>query len=100
MSSELEQAFAIFDRNKDGRISKDEVRNVLMETGVSFTGGQLETFMKKLDTNGKNIRRPHECVMLVHYIPIYMTQLLYTYALRHNVLLPIALPNFRKDPVA
>ena len=49
----MERAFAIFDKNKDGKISKEEVGNVLSESDIQFSPGQLDMFMRKLDKDGK-----------------------------------------------
>ena len=48
----MKVAFSVFDRNKDGKISKDELAGVLKEADVVFTDEQLTDFMERVDKDG------------------------------------------------
>ena len=48
----MKVAFSVFDRNEDGKISKDELAEVLKEADVVFTDEQLTDFMEKVDKDG------------------------------------------------
>ena len=50
----MEQAFKAFDKNDDGRITKDELGDVLKDMNVEPTEAELNDFMKKVDTDGKH----------------------------------------------
>ena len=49
----MEQAFKVFDKNDDGRISKDEMKEVLSDIGIEISETELNDFMKRVDTDGK-----------------------------------------------
>ena len=51
--SSIERAFAVFDRDSDGSVTREEVEAVLREADVSFTDKQITKFMQKLDNDGK-----------------------------------------------
>ncbi|CAD5114333.1 DgyrCDS3470 [Dimorphilus gyrociliatus] len=57
---DLQSAFLIFDQNKDGKITKDELQSVLEEAGADFTTNQIETFMKRVDADGNGSIDYHE----------------------------------------
>ena len=50
----MEQAFKRFDKNDDGRITKDELKEVIKDMGVEPSEEELDTFMKQVDTDGEN----------------------------------------------
>ena len=51
----MKVAFSVFDRNEDGKISKEELAEVLKEAEVVFTEDQLNDFIERVDKNGKSI---------------------------------------------
>lgn len=46
------QAFRLFDRNGDGKISKDELKYVLNDDGVQEAAKDMAELMKEIDQNG------------------------------------------------
>ncbi|CAM9771764.1 unnamed protein product, partial [Choristocarpus tenellus] len=48
----LRQHFAQFDVDKDGQISKNELRNVLEGLGETVSESQLQTSMNAADSDG------------------------------------------------
>jgi len=49
---DMQRAFKVFDKNDDGRISKDELKEVLKSAMVDASDEQMDMFMKKVDTDG------------------------------------------------
>lgn len=49
---DMQRAFKVFDKNDDGRISKEELKDVLKEAKVDASDEQLEQFMAKVDADG------------------------------------------------
>lgn len=49
---EMEEAFAVFDVDKDGYITKSELRQVMNRLGESLTDEQLDAMIKEADTDG------------------------------------------------
>ena len=58
-STDLERAFKVFDKNQDGRISKEELEDVLKGAGIDTTEQQLDEFMQKIDLDSKYIVKPN-----------------------------------------
>jgi len=50
--NDMKKAFAYFDKNSDGKISKEELKDVLKEANVNFNDEQLSEFMRRIDTDG------------------------------------------------
>ena len=51
--SELKQAFDMFDKNHDGKISSEELGCVLRTLGHNSSTREVEEMIKNVDTNGK-----------------------------------------------
>ena len=49
---EAEDMFRIYDKNKDGFISHDELKEVLSELDVNFTDIEIKEMMDNFDTDG------------------------------------------------
>ena len=56
----MEEAFAVFDVDKDGYITKSELRQVMNRLGESLTDEQLDAMIREADTDGdgKIVIRP------------------------------------------
>ena len=50
--SELEEAFHMFDKNRDGRITKEELGTVLKSLGSNPTDTELEDLINNVDKDG------------------------------------------------
>ena len=48
----ISQAFAVFDKDGDGFISADELRNVMNSLGENLTDEELEEMIKEADADG------------------------------------------------
>ena len=48
----MEEAFAVFDVDKDGYITKSELRQVMNRLGVNLTDKQLDAMIKEADKDG------------------------------------------------
>ncbi|GLB41004.1 putative calmodulin mediates the control of a large number of enzymes, ion channels and other proteins by Ca(2) [Lyophyllum shimeji] len=49
---EMEAAFGVFDKDKSGTISTDELRIVMRSLNVHLTDGELQEMMREADLNG------------------------------------------------
>ena len=52
MSSEFKEAFALFDTNGDGYISKSELEAMMRSLGQTPTQTQLQDLISEVDTDG------------------------------------------------
>ena len=52
--AEFKEAFQIFDKDGNGTISLDEMKNILLKYGSDFTEQDCEEIFKLLDTDGSN----------------------------------------------
>jgi Ca2+-binding EF-hand superfamily protein len=52
---DLKEAFEVFDRNKDGYITAEELRQVMRSLGENLTDQELNEMMKAADANGDGI---------------------------------------------
>lgn len=50
--AELKRVFQMFDRNGDGRITKEELSNSLENLGIFIPVNDLETMIERIDVNG------------------------------------------------
>ena len=48
----MEEAFAVFDVDKDGYITKSELRQVMNRLGENLTDKQLDAMVKEADKDG------------------------------------------------
>lgn len=51
--SDMKQAFDLFDKNNDGRISSEELGRVLRTLGHDYSNDQVQEMISNVDTNGK-----------------------------------------------
>ena len=49
----IKDTFHIFDENKDGKITREELRAVFLKTGTDPTEEELDKWFKDFDENGK-----------------------------------------------
>ena len=54
---ELQQAFELFDKNNDGKISSEELGCVLRTLGYDYSQTEVEEMIKNADTNGEPVFR-------------------------------------------
>lgn len=55
---EYKKAFKIFDQNGDGKITVDELENVMKSLGQEPTKLELKLLMKEADTDGNIFKYP------------------------------------------
>ena len=62
----LKETFKQFDKNGDGKISKDELKSVLMGDGASLTNDEeIDAIIKKVDKNGDGVIDYNELIDLM-----------------------------------
>ena len=49
----IKDTFHIFDENKDGKITREELRAVFLKTGTDPTEEELDKWFQDFDENGK-----------------------------------------------
>ncbi|WAR19538.1 CALM-like protein [Mya arenaria] len=49
--TELKEAFAVFDKNGDGKVSSEEIRVVVESLGGKMTNAELENMLREVDEN-------------------------------------------------
>ncbi|CAA7399175.1 unnamed protein product [Spirodela intermedia] len=49
---ELDEAFKVFDKDQDGYISADELRNVMVSLGEKLTDEEVEQMIREADVDG------------------------------------------------
>lgn len=64
--SELKKVFSIFDVNKDGRISKAELRNVFQNLGEHFSEHQISEMISVADKNYDGFIDFEEFISLIY----------------------------------
>ena len=52
MFSSLDQAFCVFDKDGNGKISADELKNVMINLGEKLTDEELEEMIREADIDG------------------------------------------------
>ncbi len=57
---ELRLAFSLFDKDKDGNISQDEVREVMASLGQQCSDQHLQDMFEQVDLDGK-------CIYLIRF---------------------------------
>ena len=50
--SEYKEAFTYYDKNGDGTISEEELRNIMISFGQDPTADELQELMKEIDQDG------------------------------------------------
>jgi Ca2+-binding EF-hand superfamily protein len=53
LCAELRLAFSMFDKDGDGQISAQEVRETMESLGIHVEPSQVKMMVKKVDTNGR-----------------------------------------------
>ncbi|KAH3822964.1 troponin C, skeletal muscle-like [Dreissena polymorpha] len=67
----MEEAFAVFDKNNDGKIDKEELRRILKQSDVpgsemySYDDGMVEAIFAKADKNGDGFLDKNELIMMI-----------------------------------
>jgi calmodulin len=61
---ELAEAFAFFDKNGDGHISKEELKMVLLQLGENLGEEEIEEIFKEADLNNDGIIDYHEFITI------------------------------------
>ena len=51
--TEFKEGFAVFDKNGDGKITADELGEVMKSIGQEKTPAQIEAMISKVDADGK-----------------------------------------------
>ncbi|KAH1097471.1 hypothetical protein J1N35_014392 [Gossypium stocksii] len=51
---EFKKVFQMFDKNRDGKISKEELNDSLKKLGIFIPDDELTQMIKKIDVNGDN----------------------------------------------
>ncbi|WAR19340.1 CALM-like protein [Mya arenaria] len=71
--SELQQMFAMFDRNRDGRITHAEMKRALAETGQNVPDSEIESMIREADDNcdGKVSYKEFVATMKKKYPGVY-----------------------------
>ena len=54
--SDMKQAFDLFDKNNDGKISSDELGRVLRTLGYKYSNDEVQEMISNVDTNGTYAR--------------------------------------------
>jgi calmodulin len=49
----MKQAFDLFDKNNDGKISSDELGRVLRTLGHNYSNEEVQEMISNVDTNGR-----------------------------------------------
>ena len=49
----MKQAFDLFDKNNDGKISSDELGRVLRTLGHNYSNDEVQEMISNVDTNGR-----------------------------------------------
>lgn len=64
---EIADAFKIFDKNGDGYINEEELKQVMVSLGEQLSPKELEDMMKEADTDGDGLinYQGKKCVMLL-----------------------------------
>ncbi|KAB5557490.1 hypothetical protein DKX38_008399 [Salix brachista] len=55
VAEELQEAFKVFDRNQDGYISANELRQVMMNLGERLTEEEAEQMIREADVDGDGL---------------------------------------------
>ena len=66
VEEEMRQAFNVFDHDKSGSISADELRQVMRSLDETLTDDQIDEMMKEADLNGDGTI---DCQLLPIHIP-------------------------------
>jgi Ca2+-binding EF-hand superfamily protein len=51
--TDMKQAFDLFDKNNDGKISSDELGRVLRTLGHNYSNEEVQEMISNVDTNGR-----------------------------------------------
>ncbi|XP_065062295.1 neo-calmodulin-like [Rhopilema esculentum] len=67
---DLKEAFSIFDRNGDGKISHEEIGNVLRKMGYTVSQKEVQEMLKSVDTDGNGYLEYQEFIDMMVGKPI------------------------------
>ena len=62
MKEELIEAFRVYDREKNGAVSMDEIKKILTKMGETITDDEIEEVLADLDPSSTNMFRYEEYV--------------------------------------
>jgi len=68
MVDEIKQAFAKFDKDKDGRVNALELGKIMREMGHNPTYGELETMIRE---NGGTVGHPFLFYLFLFYTTLF-----------------------------
>ncbi|KAE9412828.1 hypothetical protein Angca_002924 [Angiostrongylus cantonensis] len=68
--SELRELFKEFDKNGDGKITREELELVLVQLGEKPSTSQVEAIMRQTDTDG------NECIEVDEFLQAFWKQML------------------------
>merc|ERR1711933_717519 len=73
--AEIEQTFKVFDKNGDGKITFDELKEVLTQLGEEVTDKDVMDMIKEADLNGDGAIDFEEFMIMIIYCLIIITNI-------------------------
>jgi len=76
----MKQAFDLFDKNNDGKISSDELGRVLRTLGHNYSNDEVQEMISNVDTNGRYD------VSKSLWMLMFITEVIYTHKYANNII--------------